>query len=365
MSDLTPEGERTPLEPLPVEAPPVAAEHHLHLAAAEGPDAHERPQPRLALALSGGGGAVVAAGLTAVILGDDASQAKGVVAGVVILAIALGVRLAARRSPEVMSAGLGAGAVGILVTLAAAMADMDAVTWPALALAVTFGLAWLLPGFQGRPLMLGMAAAFAVIGLVAATSQITDDSISAEECDRIYAEGGMEAMPAACFGDVSSGNPVNALVEGDTTPEGVVAVLCGAALMVGVLVLDRRGLRGTATPLIPAGIGATWVGLASMVPDLSETGGPVLVVMAGLLIGSVGNAGRRRATTWWGAIVTVAGTVAFMVSVVKPEGASGLGGALLLSGALLILAAAIAVVLHNRSAEEPSVPEEPPAVPVA
>lgn len=366
MSDQTPEGGPAPSDQQvhhPVDEAPAASvvspPHHLHITAAEGPDAHERPQPRLSLALAGAGGAVVAAGLVALIVGDEGGRGEGVVAGLLVLAIALGVRLAARRAPEVMSAGLGAGAVGMVVTVGAAMADVDAATWPALVLAAVFGGAWLLPGFQGRPLMLGMAAAFAVIFLVAATAQITDDSISAEECDRIYNEQGFEGMPEACFGDVSSGDPVSALIEGDTTPEGIVAVLCGAGLMIGVLVLDRRGLRGTATPLIPAGIVSTWAGLGAMVSDLGETGGPALVVMSGLLIGAVGNAGQRRATTWWGAIITVAGTIAFVISVTEPDGAAALGGALLIAGLVLIAVAAVTTVLRRRTPQEPSEPIAP------
>lgn len=365
MSDPTPQGPSSFEPPAATPATDTAVAHH-GLAAAAGPDAHERPVPRLGIALAGAGGAVVAAGLTAIMVGDDGGRAMGIVAGLLILGISLAVRLVARRPPEAMSAALGAGVVGILVTVSAAMAEVDSVMWPALVLAVAFGLAWVLPGFQGRPLMLGLAAAMAVVGLVAVASELSSSGLTYEDCDRIYQEEGFEAMPEECFtGDLGSGNPVESLVKGDITPESIVAVLCGAGLMVAVLVLDRRGLHGTATPLVPVGIVATWAGLGAFVASLGDTGAAVLVLAGGLLIGFVGHAGQRRATTWWGAVITVAATIAFLVSVMEPSGTSDAGGALLIAGLLLIVASIVVVAMRGRTpaapAGDPPAPVDPPS----
>jgi hypothetical protein len=372
-----------------------------------GPDARRRPSPRLGLALAGIGGAIASAGAAALITGEEGHQGRGVVAGLIVLANALCTRLFVRCPESVRSAAVGAGAVGIVVTVAAITSKTDSGTWPLLLLAAVLLAAWVLPGFRGRPLMLGLAAAALVAGLVSAvdgggsddpfssggTSIASDGGwsmyppdtlpggLTYEECDRILMEDGFDAMPDECFytpdpvyddgsfddgyyddGGYSMG-PSLLFPFGfgtDTTQQGTVALLSGAVLMGGVLLLDRRRWHGIATSLVPAGVVASTVGLGLLVTDFDSTAaGALLATAVGALVAGVGSAGDRRATTWWGAALASLGSIAFVVSLVEPSSFNGgavtvLCVGLLLAGVPTIIGRVRATMARTSPTEETS-----------
>lgn len=287
-----------------------------------GPEARLRPSPRLGLALAGIGGVVAAAGGAALITGEEGEQGRAVVAGLVVLAGALIVRLVVRGHEAVRAAAVGAGAVGMVVTVVAATAESEGDTMPLLLLAAVLGAAWVLPGFRGRPLMLGLGAAALVAALVSAVDGETAE-IGSDTVDEYYDDGASPLLP---FGFGS-----------DTTQQGTVALLCGAVLMGGVLLLDRRRWHGVATPLVPVGIVASTVGLGLLVADFDSTAaGALLATAVGGLVAGVGSAGGRRATTWWGAGLAAAGSVALVVSLVEPSGFTGGAVTVLCVGVLLV-----------------------------
>lgn len=133
------------------------------------PDSRTRPDPTLPIVLSGLGGVLAGGGIAALVIGDSSTRAKVVIAGVVITALCLVVRLSVPRPAEVRSAAIGGGIVGLAVLAAGIVGDgfTDNDWVPAAVIAALFLAAWALPGFFGRTVMLGIGT-FAVVAAVAA-----------------------------------------------------------------------------------------------------------------------------------------------------------------------------------------------------
>ena len=134
-----------------------------------GPEARDRPRPSMRAALAGLGGLIASAALFNAILGDNGSKTKIVISALLSLAVGLIVRLMVKNQTELRSAAVGLGVVGILGFVVGATHNLGK-TGPLLLVAALFIAAWALPGFKGRPLMLGIGALFAVLALAAAFS---------------------------------------------------------------------------------------------------------------------------------------------------------------------------------------------------
>jgi hypothetical protein len=274
-----------------------------------GAGARDRPAPRLSLALTGGGGALVALGIDAAILGDSGSRGRALAAAIVILCIALFIRLGATQQPDLMSSAVGAGVIG-LGTLGGAIVgdDIDA-SWATLVIGLVFLAAWVLPGFRGRPILLGIGALLMVAALGSATAS------------NGAGDGGV-------LGDVPFSDAV-----GD---QQIVFLLAAAVLFTLVWWLDRAGYFGVGTSLVVAALISALVGVAEASSNLGDTGAAFLIFAVGLLVCFVGSHGDRRATTWWGALLTTLGLVGFFAAIIKPESVGSVAGMLFVSGLLLI-----------------------------
>ncbi len=273
-----------------------------------GAEARDRPAPRLSIALAGGGGALVALGITAAIFGDSGSRGSAFGAAVLILGAALAIRFVVHGQPDLRSAAVGAGVVGLFV-LGIAIADDDiGAAWASLVVGLLFLAAWVLPGFRGRPLMLGIGTLLLVSALGSATSS---DSSS---------DGVLGGVP---FND-TVGN------------QGVVFLLAAAALLGLVWWLDRAGYHGVGTGLVVPALVSAFVGAAQVADGIDNAGGALLVFAVGLVVCFIGSHGDRRATTWWGALLATIGVVAFFFTTMKPDSVSSTAGMLVISGALLI-----------------------------
>jgi hypothetical protein len=285
-----------------------------------GPEAKERPIASLHTALAGAGGAVVAAGLALAIAGTLAGRGRVALAGIVLAAVALAIRFAVKLNVELRAAAVGMGVVGI-TAIGVAIADRSldsAGGW--LVVAALFVAAWLLPGFQGRPIMLGLGALALVVALASATSKGRGGTIS------------------------FTGSQSVARGQGAT-------FLVAAALLLGVVwALDRRGYHGVATSLVVAALVSSFVGAFGTVSKLDNTGGTLLIVLVGVAVCVVGSHGVRRATTWYGALIASVGVVAFLVAAMKPTSIGAVGSDLIIAGLLLIaLPVIIKLVRANRT----------------
>ncbi len=300
-----------------------------------GPDARERPAPSLHTALAGSGGAVFAAGIVVALVGDDGSRGMAAVAGILLVAASLAVRLFLHRFVELAAAAVGAGAVGIAAIGIAIAGDNASSAVGFLVLGVLYLAAWALPGFRGRPLMLGLGALTLLFSLAAAAGS----------------DGGS--------GDLD--------LDTLTGYEGTLLLLAAGVLLALVFLLDRSGYHGVATGLVAAALIAAAVGAASTVAQLDDTGGTLLIILVGAAVCVVGSHGERRATTWYGAAVAAIGVVAFFVAVVEPTSAGTVGAVVVTAGIVLIVAPLVidAIKANRAKHAEPAAPAafDPPTAP--
>lgn len=278
----------------------------------------DRKTPNAVAALGAAGGLVAALGVL-FFLGDDPEPVAVAVFGAALLVAAwFLVRSAPGRSADLGAAAVAIASVGIV---AFAFGSLDhqpgAERW--FVIAALFGLAYVVTGFRGHTFMLGAALVAAVVAVSVALGggSFGDDST---------VEG--EAIEAASF-DLG--------VSGEATAQGRVALLCGAACLAAMVILDQRGRRATATAFaataVAAGIGASIV-LALTSEHVST---PVAVALFGIAAVAAGHATRRRATTWSGAGLTTAGLVGIPLTIFEPDSPASQAPWLIVGGALAAL----------------------------
>lgn len=299
-----------------------------------GPDSRQRPRPSMSAALAGLGGLVASAALFNAILGDDGSKSKIVTSALLSLAVGMVIRLLVKNQTELRSAAIGLGAVGILGFVIGAT-DNVGDTGPLFLVAVLFIAAWALPGFRGRPLMLGVGVLFAVLALAAAFSpgaECQDDGFG-DIC-----ETGSESFLG-----------VPASFRGLFDNQRFVYLIAGAVLLTLVWWLDKRGFRGTATPLMVTALLSSFLGTIKSLSTSEKVGSALLVVAVGAVVCAVGSLGERRATTWLGAFQLATGTGAFFSAVLEPESRSAVTITMLLTAAALIGTPTLVRMIRARS----------------
>ncbi|MCU1360919.1 MAG: hypothetical protein JWN99_2208, partial [Ilumatobacteraceae bacterium] len=297
-------------------------------------DARVRPAPRLSIALAGGGGALVAIGIAAGIIGSDGSRGRAIGAAAVILAVALGIRLRVHGQPDLRSAAVGAGVVGLATLGGGIVADDVGDGWAALIVGAIFLAAWVLPGLRGRPIMLGIGTLLMVAALGAATSS-----------------GGAENS------GVLSDVPFSSVV-GD---QQVVFLLAAAVLFGLVWWLDRAGFFGVGTSLVVPALLSAFIGVAESTSNLDNAGAAFLIFAVGIVVCLVGSHGDRRATTWGGALLATIGVVGFFAAIMKPDSVGSTAGMFVISGVLLAVAPASVRAIRASRSGKGSAPSAPTA----
>lgn len=289
-----------------------------------GADARARTTPSLATTLHGLGGSLVAIALIALLVGDDGSEGTVAVIAALIIGAAIALRLRLSSVYAVSSATIGAVVISIpLFALGIGLgddADNPFAVW--LIATILYLAAWMLPGFKGKTVLLGLGL-FALVGTIGSISGPVD-------CDTVEDYSDWERL---CSEDGILGTYAR-----EVGRQGIIFLIGAAALLVSVWFLDRRGYRGTATGFIAAAMAAAGAGTTALVLNLDGAGGPLLVAIIGALVCYVGSAGERRATTWWGAALAASGTVAFLSVSLGIEDPSDIGIVALISAAVLIFA---------------------------
>ncbi|MBM3660667.1 MAG: hypothetical protein FJW95_14365, partial [Actinobacteria bacterium] len=308
-----------------------------------------RPDVRFGHAAGGVAGLLVAAACFAAVVGispDDDPQIPGVGIhlGLIVVALIAGWKV---RGP-VRSAAVAALAIAIpMLWLFAIFGDDGGGgrgDFRLLLLLTTgsYAVLYLLTWTRGRAVLLGLALLFAANWVVFEVAS-QDVPFAADVAGQTLSGG--------------VGDP-DVVTGGDKATETGIAELIVAGVLLGAgVVLDRRRKPGAATPcLLVGGINAVAaaVVLGADIDNVYTLGG--FVLLAGVAIGLAGTLGRRRGTSWIGALVALAGAVIMVVKgTTQTASDGGSDAAWSFAGYALVAAAILLVVgiLVARAFDEP------------
>ncbi len=295
---------------------------------------------------------LIAIGLALVVVG----WAGGLVLTMPAARVRFGDRAAELVPAATVLAVLGAPAVAIGLVVRAT-ADSNGPTsesiawWPTLVVAVLLLALWVVPGLQGRPAVLAIGLVFATWSLAALVAVTVGTTVG----PRQYSSDGVYYSTPSPFEQVTRGLS-------DGIRAGAVAALAaGIVFLVLAALADRSGLPGLGTPLIVAGVIGGTIGAYAVTPDQ-----PVLraliPLMFVLVVVVAGVLGGRKATTWFGALLSVAaiGQLALAVAGDRPK--AGVVAALLaVVGLALLVTAAWLGARLARPGVDAVAPPAPPA----
>jgi hypothetical protein len=295
-----------------------------------------RPDVRFGHAAGGVAGILIAAAVVAFVVEvtDDDATLPGVGFNLLIIAAALAVGF--RYRGPVRSAAVGALVVAIpqvwLFAIAGDGEGVDRGDWRAILLltVATYAVLYALTWTRVRAVLLGLALLVAAGWLV---FEVADQpTLFGIERGDLIARSGLGG-PRVLLSD-----PDDTLTE-----TGIVEALIAVAGLGTAVVLDRRGKAGAATPFLVVGSLYALGAAVTLGIDIEDWyAGGILAAIAGLAIGLAGSLGRRRATSWFGSAVLLAGTVVIVAqgtedTVSGGDGAAAVFGAFALLGAALLL----------------------------
>jgi hypothetical protein len=318
--------------------------------------AERRPPPGFAHVLGAAAGAWVVIAIVAFIVEvtSDDPTAPGVVftAGLSIIALAAGYIVPGPiRSACVTAIVLSVPLIWIFAFFGGGNATRDDLRLVYLFTFATYLVLYLVSWTKGRAILLAGALLFLAswVQFEVAGSQSNNLIPFQSQVDNSQLSGN---LPGNSFtnsaSDTTSSTAASALVI------GLVFLAIGAAL-------DRRKLRGAATPFVAVGLFETIVGAIVLGGNESTLLAGFLAIGAGAVVGIVGGHGdQRRASTWIGVLTVFGGFVAILVDIAPDSGWST--GAIALGFALLLgcIAWFLAPVLGEPN-DGNDVPVPPPA----
>lgn len=286
-----------------------------------GPDARDRPQPRLATALGGLGGFTAAGGFVG-LLGQNPQGATIALLYGLIFAGAVVIMLKVPSEMISVRAGaVGAGVVAaIFIALGLTVGDLDNFDVPSPAavsaiIAILLLGGWALPGFKGRPV-------FFALGLLALVTMIA----------AAFARSG----PRSRFGRSNVFEDVLFGIEDRIQFQSWVFLVLGVLLLAAMWQLDRLGFRGVATGVALSALLSSIIGLTLFVIVEPNPGGAVLVIAIGLLASVIGALGQHRVTLWLGALIFALALGLLLTLIITPDDLSTAAITALMAGAALI-----------------------------
>ena len=313
--------------------------------------AERRPEPGFGHVLAAGGGAFAVFATVALIieLGGDDLTAPGVLLSLALAAVAFALAWKVDAGP-IRSAAMAVIVFCVpLVWFFAFYGDGDTSGSTAgvyLLIVASYLVLYVVAWTRGRALLVGLALLF-LFGWI--TSEIQGDATI------VPFQTTVEGQASTPFpeSDTTFGSS-SPFEESDTTGSSIAAlVLGGMALGAGAL-LDRRGLRGTATPLIAVGALYAIVGAIALGSEESVIAGGLLAAAAGAAVGLVGGLGEhRRGSTWIGVLTVVGGLLAVIGDVA--DSTLGFAG---LAAVVAIALCAIGFVVAPRLEEAPDGDEQ-------
>lgn len=283
-----------------------------------GPTAYQREQPELPLALGGVGGLLVGSGIIALI-GQGGSRGAILGASALVLAIAFAAAFKLLgEQPWLRAAATAMCAIGIVGFVGGLiLAGSPGSNAPGAFFLITGVLhlgAWVLPGFRGRPFMLGAGIVATALGIAVLIAS-TDSDCGFGGCNDVE-----EALGRI----------------GVSTAVGVVLLFLGCAMLLAIRKLDGDGFHGTAETVAAGAIGTLLVGAIALSAQLGSTGNSLLVMAVGLGMGFVGHQGGRRALTWVGAALLAGGVISFVTNFITTDDPTAGSILLIVLGAALV-----------------------------
>jgi hypothetical protein len=281
---------------------------------------HDRPIPDLRPALMSVAGSLAALGAV-VFAADLFSGGRALAVLVMAVLVALGYVVLALAPPLLAPLGVVfvATGVGALPPFLLVDETTDSFTGIVALMTLLWAFTWFVPLTQGRPFLLGLALASAWLLLL----DLSDD--------------GSTIDTANVFGS-------------ENTPF-YLSLFVGVGLLAASWAIDRQERPGLATPFVVVGDLAAVTGAFAVAGDLGDTGGSVLVIVTGLVLGIIGHAATRRLTTWLGAAVMGGGVVGLVSAMLGDDPDTRTGAfAFVLAG--VILAGLLVVIDQQRRTPE-------------
>jgi hypothetical protein len=294
-----------------------------------------RPDVRFGHAAGGVAGLLVFAAVFAFVVEvtDDDPTLPGVGFNVLLIAAAVAVGFWVRgpvRSAAVTALVFAVPALWLFVVIGDGdNVGRDDVRIIFLLTIVSYVVFYALTWTRGRAVFLGGALAVAATWIISEFAD-QDSPLGVGAAERVQRSG--VDSPFSLFQD-------------NTVRDVAIATIVVAVVLLATgTVLDRRRRYGAATPFILVGSIYGVVGafiLGTDVEDVYAAG--IFIAIAGLVIGLVGSLGRRRGTSWFGAVVLLLGALT-VVAQGTEDSVSGDGGAAVF-GAFALVAAAVLIVL--------------------
>lgn len=338
------------------------------------PPSTVRPQPRVGDSLSAGGGLLLLAG--ALVLGVDLGIDGHDVSRWPVLVIAGVVLAAGFVVPSVLDGtSFGRAGTSACVAVVAVLVPVElgililwgepsSGAWRAffVLVVVAFGALYVVPPFRLRTVMLFGA-------VLTVWVWVLYEVLASGDSGPVYRSSGR-----APVGGIGGFGPSSSTT---TATLAVASLVVGVAYLGAVRLLDRRDQSRTATAFVLPAFLALYVGVSAVASEWALWVAGVVAAAVGVLTMVVGT-GRRRFTTWTGAIFATLGVGAIIADITDTVTAKGaqfdrgaspkvFAGLAILVGVGLIAAAAW---LGGRLGEgDPAVPApgaaDPPVPPIA
>lgn len=170
----------------------------------------------------------------------------------------------------------------------------------------------------------------------------------------------IQSQTSSPFGDDDPYDGPSDESDDGTTTTGVVALLLGLGGLGVAVALDRRERLGASTPFLVVGAIYALTGAVIVGSNEDPTVAGVLVTLAGVAIGGVGNLGGtpRRGSIWIGVLAVVGGVATIIIDLTS-DSVLGFAGLAALS-AIVIGAIAVATGAHEGNDEEEPAVAAPP-----
>jgi hypothetical protein len=345
---------RNPLPPPPAPLPPTDAVVKRGWLDWVGVRAARRPEPRFGVSLAGAGAGMLVVG--AIALGGDqlfgtssgdGSQFPGLL--ITLAVIVVGVTLTAQhRNGPLAAAGVASSATALPAFLAFLTYSKDSppsINTILLLSCIGWAAGYLAGPGRGHTLYVGAA----LVGLWLWFIEVTEHVFS---FPTNFLFGLASAASAGTIDNTSSSPSFEINPGPDANAIGSYTLVFAVAYLVVARMLDRRNMRGLATPFAFAGIVAVIVGIASLSDTFEQIGTGIAFVIAGSVLAYLGATEGRRGTNWVGAILVFLGITTVVAD--PFDTATSFGFAEIIVGAAaIVLAQWIATQFHEPPEIEP------------
>ena len=302
-----------------------------------GDNARDRQRPTLSGAFGALGGLVLSVGALIAILGDDPNRIAGVAAGLVLIALAIGLRIKAPAAAnDLRAAAVSMLTVGLVTTSAAITGGYS--PWTAALGGVAALAAWVLPPFRGHSFLLGIGS----YGLVASVGSAIGNASKSDTPP--WQDTGLTGTFPSIFNGF----------DGAARNTGLFFLFAALILTFVVFKVDVGARPAISTPLLVTAILSSLTGVVYLGLALDNSGGYLVAAVVGLALAFVAAHGNHRATLWFGAAMAAIGFTIFVYSIAKPSSSGTTGAIGVVVGAVLAFGPRLISRIRTTSPNAPS-----------